>query len=121
MPEIIDLEMSDEEYLNQIAEGRDPVLEKLYERQLARLQSQRRAVAKPSPLQPVTHRSNRWAFLGASFLSLLGFLVCLLVGQSLLGASRSPGLDSSKSQSNFLLQCYQTKGRAYLECSDRRD
>uniref|UniRef100_B8HLP4 Uncharacterized protein n=1 Tax=Cyanothece sp. (strain PCC 7425 / ATCC 29141) TaxID=395961 RepID=B8HLP4_CYAP4 len=121
MPEIIDLEMSDEEYLDQIAEGRDPVLEKLYERQLARLQSQRRAAAKPSPLQPLTHRSNRWAFLGASFLSLLGFLVCLLVGQSLLGASRSPGLDSSKSQSNFLLQCYQTKGRAYLECSDRRD
>jgi hypothetical protein len=37
MSEIIDLEMSDEEYLQLIAQGRDPVMEKLYERQLIKL------------------------------------------------------------------------------------
>lgn len=37
MAEIIDLEMSDEEYLQLIAQGRDPVSEKLYKRQLAKM------------------------------------------------------------------------------------
>lgn len=37
MSEIIDLEMSDEEYLELVAQGRDPVSEKLYERQLVKL------------------------------------------------------------------------------------
>lgn len=37
MSEIIDLEMSDDEYLHLIAQGRDPVSEKLYERQLVKL------------------------------------------------------------------------------------
>lgn len=37
MSEIIDLEMSDEKYLQLIAQGRDPVMEKLYEQQLVKL------------------------------------------------------------------------------------
>lgn len=37
MSKIIDLEMSDEEYLQLIAQGRDLVSEKLYESQLAKL------------------------------------------------------------------------------------
>lgn len=42
-PEILDLEISDEEYIELVNQGRDPVLEKLYEWQLERLQSARRS------------------------------------------------------------------------------
>ncbi len=83
MAEIIDLEMSDEEYLQRLAEGRDPVLEKLYERQLERLGLTQQTGAPTT--QPATMRKKPVQTLvkHVSF-GLIGLLVCLLLSGGLL-------------------------------------
>jgi hypothetical protein len=84
MPEIIDLEMSDEEYLQLLAEGRDPVLERLYARQLQSLGVFPEATRQHSQLSEATKKCpNRMA--NRVGVSILGLLACLLIGGVILG------------------------------------
>lgn len=57
MPEIWDLGMSDEEYLQLLAEGRDPIQEKICERNLVRAGVSPEYARRAAPLLKKVNRS----------------------------------------------------------------
>ncbi|HEY9750508.1 MAG TPA: hypothetical protein V6C63_17635 [Allocoleopsis sp.] len=57
MPEIWDLGMSDEEYLQLLAEGRDPIQEKICERNLIRAGVAPESALRAAPLLKKVNRS----------------------------------------------------------------
>lgn len=108
MPDIIDLEMTDEEYLQLVAEGRDPVLEKLYERQLERLGVSTQTNYYATPSEDMLKKPAGAIVVRAS-VGLIGLLACLLIGggvlQAIRGAqSEAPPLNPAQPQSQVLCQ-----------------